>query len=154
MPEKKCYVPARELFDQVSQLLEQGYEADITVTGNSMWPLLAHGRDRVVLRKQPPKNGDIVLFCPVKGKYLLHRINRLKNGRFRTAGDGNCFHDGSFPVSCIVGTAGAIVRKGKRKEANSFDLRLWSSLWRRLFPARKLLLRLLRALAAVRRKAA
>lgn len=151
---KKHYVPARELFDQVSQLLEQGYEADITVTGNSMWPLLAHGRDRVVLRKQPPKNGDIVLFCPVEGKYLLHRINRLKNGRFRTAGDGNCFHDGSFPVSCIVGTAVAIVRKGKRKEANSLGLRLWSSLWRRLFPARKLLLRLLRALAAVRRKAA
>lgn len=151
MQPKKIKMPARELFENVSQLLAQGYDADFTVTGNSMWPLLVHSRDRVVLRRQTPKNGDIVLYCPVEGKYLLHRINRLENGNFRAAGDGNCFHDGSFPVSCVVGTVVTVVRKGKNISADSFCLRLWSAVWRFLFPLRKFLLWFLRKLASIRR---
>ena len=149
---EKNYLPAKEIFIPMQQLLEQGYDADFTVTGNSMWPLLSHGADRVVLRRQAPKNGDIVLFCPVEGKYLLHRIDRLKNGRFRTAGDGNCFHDGSFPVSCVVGTVVRIYRRGKCFQAQGVWMKLWSFLWRSSFFMRPLLLKLCAALA--RRRAA
>lgn len=145
------YIPAKEMFPPMQALLEKGYDADFTVTGNSMWPLLVHGRDRVVLRKTAPKNGDIVLFCPVEGKYLLHRINRLKQGRFRTAGDGNCFHDGSFPLSCVVGTVVAVYRKEKYYAAAEIPMRLWSICWRLCFPIRPALLKILRR--ARRRKA-
>ena len=149
--EKKCYVPAGEMFPPMQELLDKGYDAEFTVTGNSMWPLLSHSRDRVVLRKKMPKNGDIVLFCPVEGKYLLHRIHWLKNGRFTTSGDGNCFYDGSFPMSCLVGTVIMRHRKNKCYAAQGFPMRLWSFLWRLCFPVRPLLLKLLRAIAARRR---
>lgn len=146
--QKTRLISAHQLFGNMAQLLEEGYEAEFTVTGNSMWPLLAHGRDRVVIKKQPPQKGDVVLYCPVEGKYLLHRINRLKNGRFRAAGDANCFHDGSFPESCVMGTVIRLCRKGKWMETNSLRLRLWSFWWNLLYPFRPALLWLLWKIAA------
>ena len=148
---KTKLMPASQLFDHMAQLLAEGYEADFTVTGNSMWPLLAHGADRVVLKKQTPKKGDIVLYCPVEGKYLLHRINRIRGGRFRAAGDGNCFHDGSFPLTCVVGTVVRLCRRGKWMERQGWLLRMWGFWWNLLFPIRPALLWVLRKLASWKR---
>ena len=145
---KTRLMPSQELFGNMRQLLQEGYEADFTVTGNSMWPILRHGADRVVLKQQTPEKGDIALFCPVEGKYLLHRINRMKNGRFRAAGDANCFHDGSFPVENIVGVVVKICRGGKWYDSKSFVLKMWSFWWRLLFPLRPILLWCLQRLAA------
>lgn len=149
---KTRLIPAEQLFGNMLPLLEQGYEAEFTVTGNSMWPLLTHARDQVVIKKQPPRVGDVVLYCPKEGKYLLHRINRLKNGRFRAAGDANCFHDGSFPVSCVVGTVIRIRRKGKWMEASCLALRWWSFWWNLLFFMRPALLWLGRKIVAGKRR--
>ena len=147
---KTRLMPSGELFGNMEQLLQEGYEADFTVTGNSMWPILAHGADRVVLKKQAPAKGDIALFCPREGKYLLHRINRIKNGRFQAAGDANCFHDGSFPVENIVGVVVKICRRGKWYDTKGPVMRIWSFWWRLLFPVRPVLLWCLRKIAACR----
>ena len=143
-------MPSQALFGSVEQLLQEGYDADFTVTGNSMWPLLSHKRDRVTIcstEKMRPKKGDVVLYCPQPGKYLLHRIHRMETDRFVAAGDGNCFVDGTFPVSNIVGVVVQLHRKGKTLRAHSPMLRFWGWVWIGLYPVRGGLLKLLRKIA-------
>ena len=144
-------IPAQELFLHIGQLLEEGYEAAFTVTGNSMWPLLTHGRDRVVLencKDKPLKKGDIILFSPTKGRYMLHRIDWIKDGFFRTAGDGNSFRDGTFSRNCVLGRVVTVVRKGKTISCRNLFCRLYGRIWMALFRFRTPILRLLRKLAA------
>ena len=143
-------LPASELFENIRQFLHEGNLVSFTVTGNSMWPLLGHGRDQVILEScagKPLKKGDIVLFMPVKGRYLLHRIDWVKEGRFRTIGDGSCVRDGVFDEVCVVGRVVTLVRKGKEISCENWLYQLSSRVWLALFWARPVLLKVLRKIA-------
>ena len=143
-------LPPEELFGAAEQLLQDGYDASFTVTGNSMWPFLAHGRDQVTLHAlgdRPVKTGDILLFCPEEERYLLHRVLHTRGGVFRTAGDSNCFFDGTFSVNCVIGRVTAFSRKGRPVSCEGIAYRLCSRVWMWLFPVRRPLLRLLRTAA-------
>ena len=142
--EELTLLPPEELFPAAAQMLQEGYDAEFTVTGNSMWPLLAHGRDCVTLRKADAaslKKGDIVLLQTQRG-FLLHRITRLKNGRLQTTGDYNCYRDEFVPARNVLGRVICFTRKGKQVSCKNLLYRLGSYLWRVLFPVRPFLLRL------------
>lgn len=141
--ENVTLIPSDDLFAAVCQMLQEGYDAEFTVTGNSMWPLFAHGRDRVTVRRvgdAPLKKGDIVLL-QTEHRYLLHRITRIKNGMVQTTGDHNCYHDDFVYVENILGRVVCFTRKGKQVSCHNLLYRLCSWLWWVSFPARPLLLR-------------
>jgi len=148
MTEQHEYMETSQLFSLVEEQLGLGRKASFTVTGMSMWPFLCHGRDSVILRapvSEEIKVGDIVLLkIPVYEKYLLHRVTKLRDGRVQTTGDNNCFRDGLFPISCIIGVVDSLERKGKAIPVTSRPYRVASSLWRVLYPIRPVLLKLLR----------
>ncbi len=128
----------------VKETLDSGYEVDFTVTGNSMWPLLSHGRDRVIIKKCTPnelKKGDIILFEPIPEKYILHRIIKIDSNTFTTAGDGNCFNDGVYEFDKVIGKVIEIVRKDKKQSANKYAF--IAKCWISLFPIRKPILKFL-----------
>ena len=138
------YIPNDVFCSAVKQMLEDGTDVEFTVTGNSMWPLLKNGRDRVTLtlcKSDDIKKGDIVLFEALPSKYLLHRVTRVSEKIFETTGDFNTFRDGSFPKKCIIGRAVKITRKGKRYKTDSLLIKLYSFWWMSLFPVRKPLLK-------------
>lgn len=150
---RKCenitYVPAEVLFDTMEQMLLEGYDAEFTVTGNSMWPFLSHNRDRVVLRHCAPgelKRGEIVLYCPTPGHFRLHRIDAVRKDRFRLVGDGNCSIDGYFEAACVIGRVVRFTRKNKCVDTDQFTYRFLSWLWMLLYPVRPWILRILRVL--------
>ena len=148
-------VPATELFEAIKQTLSEGYDVEFTVTGNSMWPILCDKRDRVIIsacNAQEIKPGDTVLYCPIPEKYLLHRVTNMKDGKFRAAGDGNCFYDGTFSTDCIVAKVTVYTRKGKKYSADSFVMKLWSFGWRILFPVRKILLSILHKISGLKKR--
>lgn len=86
-------IPMAQLRELLDEQLAHG-EALLPVTGNSMWPLLAGGRDMVRLtrldrRVQP---GDIALYQKADGSYIapghppvcargLHLLRRRSVGR-------------------------------------------------------------------------
>lgn len=142
--EELTLLPPDDLFPVVFQMLQEGYDTEFTVTGNSMWPLLAHGRDCVTLRKADAaslKKGDIVLLQTEWG-YRLHRITRLKNGMLQTTGDHNCYRDEFVSAGNVLGRVVCFTRKGKQISCSTLLYKLCSWLWRVLFPVRPVLLRL------------
>ena len=146
-------IPMAQLRELLDEQLAHG-EALLPVTGNSMWPLLADGRDMVRLtrldrRVQP---GDIVLYQRADGSYILHRVIRLS-----ASGDCICCGDAQWEreqvcKAQVLAYVTAYCRKGRwRETALSRPYRFYERFWVHTFPARRPLLRLLRFLQRARR---
>ncbi len=138
--QEKRWISSEDLFAAVQEVLQDGMSASFVVTGMSMWPIMCHGRDQVVVEPIDTNSlrvGDIVLFQPVPGKYILHRITKLQDDKFETTGDGNLFRDGWFPKESVVARTVSIIRPNW---IISCDSRLWhmySHIWMRLYPIRR-----------------
>lgn len=138
-------LPPEELFSAMRQFLQDGYDVEFTVTGNSMWPFLRHKADRVTLCRAENhrfKKGDIVLLQSEHG-YYLHRITHIKNDLLQTAGDGNCYYDGYVHSQCVLGKVIRFTRKERCVSCNNPLYKLSSYFWRVLFPIRPSLLKFL-----------
>ena len=77
-----------EVWDAIEDVISSGGEFQITPNGISMLPLLRPGIDTVVLvSPNEIKAGDIVLYKHDSGKYILHRVMYLKDGKYLMSGD-------------------------------------------------------------------
>ena len=76
--EKNTHTPRPLHLAQAEPLLRERLEATVvlTVTGGSMLPLLAGGRDRVTLGPVPERlrRGEVLLYRRTDGSYVLHRL--------------------------------------------------------------------------------
>lgn len=151
--QEKRLIPTNEFIHSMMEVLDMGYEADFTVTGNSMFPLLAHGRDRVIIKKISTENikkGDIILFEAIHDKYLLHRVTRVTPTAFVSTGDANTFEDGTFPKECVIGYVTHIIRKGKKVSVNNFYIKLYTKFWLSTFKFRCSILKAIKILIKIK----
>ena len=84
--------------------------------GTSMMPLLRQNRDLMIIEKRPQgrlKKYDAVLYKSKNGKYILHRILKVRKDDYIICGD-HCIHR-EFGVkdSHILGILTGIVKDGK-----------------------------------------
>ncbi len=145
-PKEVKYLPSDVFCPAINEMLNEGLDVEFTVSGNSMWPLLKHGRDKITLtayNDEAVKKGDIILFEALPSKYLLHRVTRVSEANFETTGDRNTFRDGTFHKDCIIGKAVKITRKGKAHKISSLIMRTYAFCWMSTFIIRKPLLRVL-----------
>lgn len=149
---------SNELFDLIEPILKEGKSAVFYVSGMSMWPFICHGRDSVIIKSADSvklRIGDIVLIkIPGFEKYMLHRIVNIdyQKGLIQTAGDGNCFYDGWFPLEIVVAIVTNIIYKGRIIPVNNLKYRFFSTIWRWMFPIRKRMLKTLRKCSAMKKK--
>lgn len=121
------------------ELLSEGREVSLTITGSSMSPFIVHGRDAILIT--PPdgtwKKGDMAFFQRDNGQYVMHRICRIED-------DGNCFFigdaqqiiEGSVRPEQIFGKITAVRRKGKWIQAGSFWWEFFEHIWLNIIPFR------------------
>lgn len=144
MEHVKKLIPAEVLFAAISEQLACNRQAKFTVTGMSMWPLICHARDQVIVGAVKPeelRKGDIILFQPVEGRFLLHRITTRTPEYFETTGDGNLFRDGKFPYDCVIAKVDKVIRNGKTIDCNKSGWKMLARIWMFLFPVRRYLFR-------------
>jgi hypothetical protein len=133
-------VALAELSPLIKEVLENGNEVIITVTGNSMAPFLRHQRDKVCLVKTGGKllkKYDLPLYLRADGKYILHRIIEIKKNGYVTAGDQQWVKEYPVLPSQVVAVAKGFWRKGKYISCNSFLYRVYCRFWVALFPLRR-----------------
>ena len=135
-----------------NELLKNGSFA-ACAKGNSMRPMLRDGLDMVIIERpgREIKKYDVILYKDPTGRYVLHRVVKVKGDDFITRGD-NCYFNEVVPLSSVLGILVAYNKNGKRYECNSFGFRAYSG--RRVFfyPLRKLILCLRRFPARVYKK--
>ena len=137
----KRTVPNDILLGEVAAVLQEGREAILTPTGNSMLPFIRSGRDRVILRRQDSYAvGDIVL-AHFGGRYILHRIVALDGDAVTLMGDGNLQGQEKGRTDGIVGTVAAVIRPDGRRRVPGKG-----RVWRALKPVRRYFLAIYRRL--------
>lgn len=140
MPEtKKRVLDAEVLMPEYRKLLKDGAILPLTVSGGSMLPFLAPGRDTVYLKSpdRELKRGDIVFYQRPSGQYILHRLYRIENGLCWFAGDAQDEVEGPLSEQCIFACVTYAVRKGKREEQGTFLWNFFAGGWLRMLGKRR-----------------
>ena len=130
----------------IRTMVENGTPVEMTVTGNSMLPLLKNRISSVRLIKPDGlEKGDIVLYRRKDGHYVLHRIVALHDGVYDVSGDNQQAVDKNVLRADIFAKVNAYSRDG----------RCWKerdNLYRLMLPAVKTLRRVKRRLGAVMKR--
>lgn len=144
MPEKRIVDPEK-FIPILESALESGGSVSLTVTGGSMLPFLAPKRDAVVLvsADRGLKKGDIVFFRRKNGDCVLHRIMKIKNGVYFTAGDAQNALERLAEPRQILAVADTAVRKGRRISRTSLVWRFFSRVWPLTFKRRPQIIKLI-----------
>ena len=126
----------------IEESLKNGKEVNLTVTGNSMYPLFKSRVDTVVLTvPKKIKKYDILFYKRPDGSYILHRILKIKNGIMTIAGDNETVKEYPVEKSQAIGVVKTFTRKGKIYSVNELWYKFYSFIWCRFFPFRFLMLR-------------
>ena len=129
----------QEFLDMICELLRQGQtHLSIPVTGGSMVPFL-HSGDTVCLDllDRPARRGDILLYQRQNGRYIPHRLIRVrKDGSMLMAGDAQQELEilpGPEHLRAIVTSA---FHKGKRCAPGGVRWWIYANVWMWLLPVR------------------
>ena len=123
----------------VETLLAQGQSVQLPPTGWSMYPLIAEGRDQVIIEPASPaelRRGDVVLYRRDSGILVLHRICRCTEAGFYMVGDNQRAIEGPLRPDQIKGKMAAVIRKGKTIPVTSPVYRILTGLWLLARPVR------------------
>lgn len=131
----------RQEFTELWQDLEEEDIVPLGVTGNSMYPFLRNQKDMVYLKKIKNTNGfkkgDILLFMWEDGKWILHRVWKIrKNGTLLMNGDGQSKKETIRKEQVVAVVVG--VKRGDREV--SIHNPFWRGaviLWKWLYPFRQ-----------------
>lgn len=129
--------------DSVMTMLAQGAEnIPVPVSGTSMTPFL-HPGDAVFLNilKEEPKPGDIILFQRRNGRYILHRVMKVRGDVIWFLGDAQSVRE---PVKRdqLKAIATAAVVRGLRLDPKSLRWKLYAFGWRHLVPLRPVIVKI------------
>lgn len=133
-------VKNEEYLPIIRELLEEGNEVPLTVSGNSMSPFFIHYRDKVLL--SPPgkilKKGDIAIFQRKNGQFILHRICRVtKDNQYFFVGDAQTQIEGPIARGQIFGQVTAVRRKEKWIKPGNFWWEFFEHVWLLIIPLRR-----------------
>lgn len=108
--------------------------------GDSMSPLIRRRRDVVTIvpLRRPPKAGDIVLFADHRGRYVVHRVWKVQNGKVVTLGDHCTRSDPPLEDSQIWGLVTSVSRDGNVFRLDNAPSRLLGRIWMTLLPVRSI----------------
>lgn len=146
-------VPMEELIKVIRLQLETAGQANLTVTGCSMLPMLRQYRDSVILTpvREQLKPGDIALYRREDGRYVLHRVIAVMPEGYCFCGDNQAEKE-FVPDSQLIALVVAYSRDGKKHTLESLRYRFYRWCWVRLFFMRKYYIALRRRLGCLRRR--
>lgn len=110
-----------------------------TTVGVSMRPFLRSGEDLMVIQRKTRARcapRDVVLYRRRSGKYVLHRIMRVRRDDYVLCGD-NCWSlEHGIRDDQILGVLTAVIRNGQRQEVSAPGYRAKVFVWWLLYPIR------------------
>jgi hypothetical protein len=140
------------VMDAAAELLNQGKDIRLTVTGNSMFPFLRHGCDEVELRpvglkalgQEGVRTGSIILFKRAQGEYVLHRVVDSTESGYLVAGDAQSWREGPVVPEQVFGVVCKVYRGGRTVQPDDLQWRFAAWLCKHQSFIKKVYLKLLR----------
>ncbi len=125
------------VFPVLEELLSVGTSVEITVSGNSMYPMLKHQISRVRLAPVGAlRIGDLPLYRRENGAYVLHRIVGRKEGGYVCCGDNQRELEFGIRREQIVAVATDYYRNDRWRSCASWSYRMYARVWIAIRPCR------------------
>lgn len=128
----KVIVSTNEISETLLDLIQNGAQVPLMISGSSMRPLLKPRRDMVWLRPckdSDIKKGRILLFRRRDGSLILHRIRKiLPENKLLMNGDAQAWCE-SIDRKQIIAIVYEIKRKEKQIPWDFWLLRCWDMVW-------------------------
>lgn len=114
-----------------------------TNVGDSMMPLIRQNRDLLIIEKVSGrlKKYDVPLYKRDSGKYVLHRIIKVRKDDYVMCGDNRWQKEYGITNRHIIGVLTGVIRDGKTISVNDKKYRLYVHLWCDFFHVRALILK-------------
>lgn len=137
---------SKKIFPLIQEFLESQKAVQLTITGNSMFPLLRHGIDSVQIGSPEVsrfQRGDIILYKRHKGQYILHRLIEKTDQGYFMAGDMETGLEGPIALEQIIGVVSCVYRGQISVKPDSFKWKCYTYLFKNRSFSRKVLVKLL-----------
>ena len=128
----------REYVSALRELVEEGKEVSMLISGSSMSPFLIHGRDYIFFKKPDRKlrKGDMVFYQRENGQYVMHRICKVKSDGYYLIGDVQKESEGPIKRRQIFAIITKVKRKGKYIQPGHFWWEFFAKIWVNIIPLR------------------
>jgi hypothetical protein len=125
-------------------LVNEGKECRLLISGSSMAPFLVHERDSIIFSKpqRELQRGDMVFYQRETGQFVMHRILHVKPEGLYIVGDAQTEIEGPVNPSQVFAVVTRAQRKGKWIGPGDFWWWFFRTVWIRLVPVRKIILKL------------
>lgn len=132
-PQGKALVFDNEsFFVELRARLEEGHRITLLARGWSMLPLIWEGRDTMTLAPLTPESisvGRVVLAQLGDRRYVIHRIEAIREGRVTLRGDGNPYQRELCHRSQVLAELVEIERASRYVRLDGWGAKLYHRLW-------------------------
>lgn len=128
----------------LKELVEEGRDVSLTISGNSMAPFLKDGRDAILISPiiGQMKKGDMAFYQRKSGQFVMHRIHHVKQDGFYFVGDAQSYIEGPILREQIFGIVTKVCRRGKWIDDKNLCWQFYSKVWIRLVSVRMVIFKI------------
>ena len=136
-------IDTRAYVSVLRELVEQGQEVSMLISGSSMAPFLIHERDSICFKQpeRPLRKGDMVFYQRDNGQFVMHRICNVKPEGYYIVGDAQTVIEGPVRENQIFAVITKVKRKGKWIEPGDFWWEFFEHIWIHMIPIRRVLMK-------------
>lgn len=132
-------VDTNTYISMLRELVEQGKEVSLLITGSSMSPFLIHERDYIYFERPSRRlwKGDMVFYQRDNGQYVMHRIWRVKPDGFYIVGDAQTEIEGPVRGDQIFAVITKVKRDGQWIKPGDFWWEFFEHVWIHMIKVRR-----------------
>lgn len=125
-------------------ILKEGQDVNLLITGHSMSPFLRHKRDTIIISKPDGHfyRGQMVFYRRDNGQYVMHRIHHIKKDCLYMIGDHQVLIEGPITKQQVFGVIHKVIRKGKLITKGDFWWDFFEHIWIRIVPLRRFIFKI------------
>lgn len=123
----------------VKEVVDDGGQFFLKITGNSMQPFLRNGCDVAVLSMpMSVKKYDVAFYVRDGGGVVLHRIIKIQDDFYHMCGDNQVDIEKNIRKDQIIAVMTSYIKDGKTYSCKTFSYKMKSVLWVKTRIVRKL----------------
>ena len=137
-------VDTKEYISILRDIVREGKEAGVKVSGGSMAPFLADQRDYIYFKLPyaPLKKGDMVFYQRDNGQFVMHRIYKITDEGLFIIGDAHNVVEGPVRSDQVFAVVFKVKRKGKIIGPGNFWWEFFEHVWINIIPLRRFVVKL------------
>ena len=139
-------VDTRPYVSMLRELVQEGKEVRMLITGSSMSPFLLSHKDTICFKApwRPLRRGDMVFYQRMSGQFVMHRICRVRKEGLYIVGDAQSEIEGPVDPAQVFAVVTKANRRGKWIGPGDFWWEFYEHIWIHLIAFRPLFFKLYR----------